>query len=400
MSNPRVWADIDLKAISSNLEIVRRRLGHDNVMLVVKADAYGHGAVRVARHVLERREATAFGVGDSQEALELREAGIPAPILILGAIVDGEMIDVVRNDIAVCAHSLDRVRRLERVARKIEKPCRVHVMLDTGMGRLGPFEDRATEVALAIARSEWLEFEGVATHFSNSHNDPAFTAQQIARFEAFRAKLVACGVEPPVVHAANSGAILNGSAASFDMARVGAAAYGLLVTDLPDPHGLTPALSLRTQVIYMKDVPAGTPISYNRLHVTEKKTRIATLPIGYNDGLPYNLSNRAHVLLRGQRAPIVGAISMDYCMVDVGGIPSVRTGDQATLIGVDGEHHILVPELASALQTVPYELTCGLGKRVVRRFTPNEHHPTLSDRIVKHRDPVASTQGIGRDPRS
>lgn len=392
MSKPRVWADVDLDAISNNLGVVRSRLGHGNVMLVVKADAYGHGAVRIARHVLERGEASAFGVGDSTEALELREAGIAAPLLILGAIVDGEMDDVVRNDIAVCAHSLERVRRLERVSRRLGRVCRVHVMVDTGMGRLGPFEDRAVEVATAVWRSDWLELEGIATHFSSSNRgDDAFTDEQIARFDSFRARIAACGVEPGVIHAANSGAVLNRRAASFGMARIGAAAYGLLVRDLPDPHGLIPALALRTQIIYLKDVPAGTPISYNRLHVTERKTRIATLPIGYNDGLPYALSNRGAVLVRGQRAPIVGAVSMDYCMVDVGGIPGVRVGDEVTCIGVADGASLLVPEIGEMLQTVPYELTCGLGKRVVRRFHPAARHPALEDCLQQ-------VHGLGRAP--
>lgn len=380
MSQPRVWAEIDLSVISSNLAVVRSRLGAEpRVMLVVKADAYGHGAVVVARHVAARGEVCAFGVGDSQEALELRLAGIDAPILILGAIVDGEMEDVVRHDIAVCAHSLDRVRRLERVSRRLGRRCRVHVMVDTGMGRLGPFCDRALELAEAIDASEWLELEGVATHFSSSNNPhDTFTATQIERFRSFCSALAARGQTLPVLHAANSGAVLQGEAAEFDMARIGAAAYGLFSDGSGD---IKPALSLYTQVIYMKDVPAGTPVSYNRLHVTERATRIATLPIGYNDGLPFHLSNRWRVLVRGQEAPIVGAVSMDYCMVDVGGVRDVRTGDRVTVIGEEGGKSLRVTDLARALDTVPYEITCGLGKRVLKRYRPERVRPTLDHAV-------------------
>ncbi len=379
---PRVWADIDLSAISSNLALLRESIGGRGLMLVVKADAYGHGSVPIARHVLARGQAEAFGVGDSQEALELREAGVNAPILILGAVVDGEMEDVVQNDVSICVHSVSRVRDLERESRRQGRRCRVHVMVDTGMGRLGPFEDKAREIAELVARSDALELEGVATHFScaSNPNDP-FTSEQRRRFDAFRRSLVECGLDVPVFHAANSGAVIDAPDDTFDMVRIGAAAYGLLARPGDDTREVRPALSLHTQVIYLKDVPAGTPISYNRLYVTEKKTRIATIPIGYNDGLRYGLSNRGSVLVRGCRAPIVGAVSMDYCMIDVGRIPGVRVGEPVTVIGRDGDDCITVPEIAKQLDTVPYEVTCGLGKRVERRYGPRHDLPSLTRSI-------------------
>ncbi len=387
-TRPRVWATIDLAAISSNLAHLRSKLSPSTkIMLVAKADAYGHGAVEVARHVLSRGEVAAFGMGDSVEALELREAGIDAPLLILGAIVDQEMEDVIKNDIAICVHSHERVRRLERAARAANRKCRVHVMVDTGMGRLGPFPDTAIKVAEAALASRWLLLEGVATHFSSSANagDP-FTREQVERFAQLRRRMIDAGMKVPVFHAANSGAVLFEEGLDYDMVRLGAAAYGLIETDKPGAENIQPALSLRTQVIYMKDVPAGTPISYNRLHVTKKKTRIATLPIGYNDGLRFGLSNRWHVLVRGKKAPIVGAISMDYIMVDVGEIPGVRVGDLVTLIGKDGDHQIAVTDIAKQLQTVPYEITCTLGRRVRRIHSPERDRPTLRescDRVDK-----------------
>ncbi len=382
-TRPRVWAEIDLEAVSHNLGVVRERLHcKDGVMLVVKADAYGHGALAVTRHVLARGDARAFGVGDSHEALELREAGIDAPLLILGAIVDGEMREVIRHDVAVCVHSLDRARRLDAEARRQGRRCRVHVMVDTGMGRLGPFPEKAIEVAAAVEQAEHLVLEGVATHFSStSRKDDPFTRRQIERFGRFREQLVARTEHRPVFHAANSGAILDAGDAGFEMVRVGAAAYGVLPRRDGPASRLRPALALRTQIIYLKDVPAETPISYERMHVTGRKTRIATLPIGYNDGLRYGLSNRWHVLVKGRRAPIVGAVSMDYCMVDVGEIPGVRPGDTVTILGDDGEERITVPEMAEALGTVPYEVTCGLGKRVQRQYRPRPARPALSEAL-------------------
>lgn len=391
---PRVWAEIDLSAVSDNLAVLRERLPPPRrVMLVVKADAYGHGAVAVARHALARGEAQAFGVGDSQEALELRDAGIDAPVLVLGAIVDGEMAEVIRNDIAVCVHSLSRVRRLERESRRQGRRCRVHVMVDTGMGRLGPFPDKALEVAAAVAASDVLDLEGVATHFSSTTkpNDP-FTTRQMERFEEFRHAMIARGLPVPILHAANSGALLDHGAMGFELVRVGAAAYGILGRKDGAAGRLRPVLALCTQVIYLKDVPAGTPISYERMHVTERKTRIATLPIGYNDGLRHGLSNRWHVLVRGHRAPIVGAVSMDYCMIDVGHVPGVRSADRVTVIGRDGDESITVPEMAAALGTVPYEVTCALGKRVLRIHQPQRERPSLGQALERAREGVVGAR--------
>lgn len=378
-SHPRVWAEIDLDAISANLATIKSRIGgRGSVMLVVKADAYGHGAIEIARHVVARREVGAFGVGDSEEALELRRAGIDAPILILGAIVDGEMDAVVANDVAVCVHTPERLRKLEAEARRQNRKCRVHIKVDTGMGRLGPGPEQALALAQQVAQSEWLILEGIATHFSSSSRpEDGFSKLQIQRFVEFRDRLRTIGVEPPVTHVANSGGVLHEDCTAFDMVRVGAAAYGIYPRKDGVAGKLKPSLSLHTQVIYLKDVPAGSPISYNRMHVTTDKTRIATLPIGYNDGLPYALSGRGSVLVRKMVAPIVGAITMDYCMIDVGHVPGVRPGDRVTLIGRDGDHEITVPRLAEEVGTVPYAITCALSRRVKRQHRPERARPGL-----------------------
>ena len=369
-SGHRVWAEIDLGALRRNMATIVKRTGPGTrVLAVVKADAYGHGAVPVARALAGRDGLWGFGVGDSQEALELRAAGITQPILILGTIIDEETPQVVRNDIRVCIHSMDRIGALEQESRSQGRRTRVHVMTDTGMGRLGALPARARELARAVAQSRWLELEGVASHVSSSRPGHPFTVVQRERLLGLLAAMREDGIDPPMVHFANTAAILGGEGVGFPLVRPGISLYGLAGGDFE------PVLQLRTQVVYFKDVPAGTPIGYNGTHVTASPTRIATLPIGYNDGLAYRLSNRGRALVRGQIAPIVGAISMDYTMLDVGPIQGVAVGDTVTLIGRDGQHAIGIPEIASLVGTIPYEIVCSVGKRVQRVYVAPAEEP-------------------------
>ncbi|MHC5211249.1 MAG: alanine racemase [Planctomycetota bacterium] len=370
----RVWAEVDLGALRRNMAAVVARVGPGTrVLAVVKADAYGHGAVPVARALENEPGVWGFGVGDSQEALELHVAGISAPILILGTIIPEETAQVVSHDVRVCIHSMDRIAALEEESRRQGRRTRVHVMVDTGMGRLGALPDRARELVAVVARSRWLELEGLASHVSSAQPGHPFTEVQHGRLQSLLAVLRADGIEPPLVHFANTAAILGSEGTSQPIVRPGISLYGMLGPDLARHAELfEPVMSLRTQVVYLKDVPAGTPVGYNGTHVTARPTRIATLPIGYNDGLSYRLSNRGRALVRGAAAPIVGSISMDYTMLDVGRIKGVRVGDTATLVGADGEHSITVPELASLVGTIPYEIACSVGKRVVRLYEKPE----------------------------
>lgn len=368
MQHRRVWADVDLDAITSNLNRVRFLAGEGKrVMAIVKADAYGHGAVPVAWH-LASQGVHALGVGDSQEALELRRAGISIPIVILGAVVPGELPDVVANDIAVTVHSSERVRLVEREARRATRPVAVHLKVDTGMGRLGCAPTRAVDIARAIHGSDFLHFEGLCTHFSSVGLDGGgFTQRQIALFEQVSEAVRAAGIPLPARHAAASGAVLARVATHLDVIRPGLALYGLAPSvDLAD--GLRPALSLRTQVIFLKDFPAGTPIGYARTHITARSTRIATLPVGYADGYPFRLGGKGEVLVRGQRAPVVGRVSMDYLTVDVGRVPGVGVGDEVTLLGADGDEAVGAAELAERAGTIPYEILTRIGKRVGRVY--------------------------------
>ncbi len=387
MHSCRAWAEIDLDAASRNLAYVRQRVGPSvRVLVVLKADAYGHGALPIARRVIQDG-ADYLGVGDSTEALELRDGGIRASILILGAIVDGEMEQVVANGVTTCIHSSQRVGLLDREARRQGRKARVHLMVDTGLGRLGVLPRKAVRLAREISLASHLVLEGLCTHLSSVYlGDEAFTRKQIALFEKIAGEIRATGIEVPLLHAANSGAIFSGWGGAFNMVRAGVALYGL------NPNGffegracLQPILSLRTQIIFMKDVAKATPIGYNRTHVTSRATRTAVIPIGYYDGLGYRLANRAHVLVRGEEAPIIGNVSMDYTTLDVGHIRGASVGDVVTVIGRDGQREACVETLAKTIGTIPYEITCHLGKRIRRIYTSKPTLKPLERALVSSR---------------
>lgn len=380
MRGHRVWAEIDLPALRRNIATVRREIGSGpRIMAVVKADAYGHGVVPVAWHAL-RSGCDALGVGDSAEALQLRESGITGPILILGAIIEEEIPKVVEADVAVSVHSPDLLDFLDDEARRQHRLLRLHLKIDTGMGRLGASPQRAVEIAREIQSRRNLELEGLCTHLSSAFSaNAAHTREQLDRFHEAVDALAALGIRPPVIHAANSAGMLTFPESRFDMVRTGITLYGL------DPGffrklnlTLSPILSLRTRIAFLKGVPAGTPVGYEQTWRTARATKIATCPVGYNDGYPRLLSNRAHALVRGRRVPVVGTVTMDYVMLDVGDLEETVVGDEVTLIGRDGLEEVRCDELASTIGTIPYELTCGLGRRVKRIYVDDVGAAQLS----------------------
>lgn len=380
--NPyRVWAEIDLDALAHNLGVIRRRAGAGvRVMLVVKADAYGHGAVPVAHHAA-RCGIAALGVGTSAEALELRHSGVLAPILVLGTIVDDEAPDVLRHGIEIGIHSGDRLARLQELARHMGIRARVHLDVDTGMGRLGVLPERALPLLERIASCAELELAGIMTHVSSPRGarDP-FTHEQMDAFERVlhtaRERRLATGW----IHAANSAALFTGLAPLYDTVRPGISAYGILPGEIGAGCDLRPVMALKSQIVFMKDVPAGAPVGYGSTWRAERPTRIATLPMGYNDGVSWRLGNRGEVLVRGTRAPIVGMVSMDYTTIDVGHVEGVQVGDTVTLFGAayEGDGAIGVEELAQRAQTIAYEITCSVGKRVRRVYLGGRELPLPS----------------------
>lgn len=369
----RAWADIDLDALAHNLAVIRRKAGAGTrIMLVVKADAYGHGAVAIANHAV-RCGIAALGVSTSAEALELRQAGVRLPILVLGTIIDDEAADAIRGDVHIALHSSDRRAMLQELARSLGRRAKVHLKIDTGMRRLGVLPSRALDLLREIRSSSHLELAGVMTHVSASEGAHASsTAEQARLFESVLREARAQNLLAGWIHVANSACIFTDLRPRYDTVRPGISAYGVLPSDLPGAGDLRPILSMRTQIVFLKDVPAEAAVGYGSTWSATRATRIATLPVGYNDGVPWRLSNRGCVLVRGQRAPIVGRVSMDYIMVDVGHIPGVHVGDVATLIGTDGSETISVEEIAQHAGTISYEITCSVGKRVQRRYVGGE----------------------------
>lgn len=362
MRGYRVWAEIDLAALRHNIAAVRRALEPETrILAVAKADAYGHGALPIAWTALEYGCAM-IGVGDSSEAVQLREGGISGPILILGAVVEEEIHKVVQYDISVTVHSADLLPLLNQEAYRRNRRLRVHLKVDTGMARLGASPARTLDVARAVLSCPNLILEGVSTHLASASN-PEAVREQLDQFRSTIDELNSEGIHPPIIHAANSAGLFTCPEAHFDMVRPGIALYGI------DPGifgrlGITlkPVLSLKTQIAYLKGVAADVAIGYEGRHRTSRPTRIATCPVGYNDGYPYQLSGRGEAVVRGRRVPVVGSVTMDYIMLDLGEVPDAEVGDEVTLIGAG----IKVEDIARKIGTIPYELTCRLGRRVGR----------------------------------
>ncbi|MHC4597571.1 MAG: alanine racemase [Planctomycetota bacterium] len=365
---PRLWAEVNLDAAAENLRAVRKRLGPGvRLLAVVKADAYGHGAVAVARR-LEAEGVDGFGVGDASEALELRESSIRGTLLVLGAIVPSEVAPVVEAGISVSLFSMKMAKRLDREARSRGKRVGVHLKVDTGMGRLGLYPEDILAVAREAKRAPGLDLAGVFTHCPA--NDPELVASQLRAFRELQYTLSDQGVHPGLRHMANSSILHHYTNAHFDMVRPGICLYGVDGGDLRKAGAiLHPVLSVRTQIVFLKTVPPGTSIGYRPGYKTWSATRIATLPVGYADGYATQTSNAARVLVRGLEAPVAGRVSMDYTTIDVGHIPGVREGDPVTLLGRDGDLSVSAEDLSRVINTIPYEvLTMLSSKRVVRRY--------------------------------
>jgi len=363
-----VWVEIDLAAIAHNVGEVRKKT-KAKIMAIVKANAYGHGAYQVAKTVLAAG-ADCLGVALLAEGLELRAKGITSPMLILGYTPKGSAELVVKNDITQTVFSFSQAQALSKAAQELGKTAKVHIKLDTGMNRIGFGWDK-TEQILPLFALAGLEVEGVFTHLAVSDiKDKSFTYEQLDKFGQGVARLEACGGKIPFKHAANSAAIIDVPEAHLDMVRPGIMLYGLAPSQDVDLGSvdLRPAMTFKAEVALVKKLPPGVTISYGRTYKTERETVVATLPLGYADGYTRLLSNRAEVLVKGRRAPLVGRICMDQCMIDVSDVPGVAEGDHVVLFGSDGDKILPVDELANTLGTINYELVCMVSERVPRIF--------------------------------
>ena len=365
------WLEIDLSAIANNTRRMKELVGPTvRVLVSLKADGYGHGALKVARTALHNG-ASMLGVATVSEAAPLREAGINAPILVFGYVPLWQMREAVRLDLTVTLYALDAAQALARAAQALGKTARVHLKIDTGMSRLGIRSEQMDEI-LALIRAvrdlAGLELEGIFTHFAKADAEDLTHARlQLARFQNVLQVIEAEGLRPPLVHAANSAAAFNLPKARFDMVRPGIALYGLEPSpETPLPEGFRPALSFKTQVAQVKLIPAGEGISYGCTYVTERPTWIAVLPVGYADGFRRAPANWGSVLIHGQEAPLLGRVCMDQSMVDISQIPGVRAGDEVVLIGRQGQAVLSAETVAARLGTINYEVVSEILARVPR----------------------------------
>ncbi len=362
------WVEVDLAAIGNNVSRLKEMARPAALMAVLKADAYGHGAVRVARTAL-LHGADYLATACLSEAIELRQRGINAPILILGYTPPWQAPDIVRYDLTATVFSLEPARQLGRAARALgRRPARVHIKVDTGMGRLGLLPREVPEFIDRLRREPHVEVEGIYTHFACADAaDRSATNQQIARFDDVLRAVTGDGWHPRFVHASNSAGILQYPNARYSLVRAGIALYGLDPSDVVRcPSDFRPSLTLKTLVAQVKELPAGSPISYGGTYVTTRPSRIAVLPIGYGDGFRRSPRNWGTVLIRGRRAPIVGVVCMDMCMIDVTDVEGVRSGDEVVLIGRQGQDELAVADVARQLGTIPYEVITQILARVPR----------------------------------
>jgi alanine racemase len=369
----RVRANVDLNAVKNNLLAVRSKMNKDTkLMAIIKADAYGHGAVPIARAIGDSGKIDAYGVAIIEEAMELRNAGITKPILILGFTPKEQYELAVAYGVAQTVFQFEMAEALSKEAVRQGKTAKIHIKLDTGMSRIG-FTDtlESIEEIKRISALPGIEMEGLFSHFARAdETDKASTIKQLNRYIKFIDLLEKEQIYIPIKHIANSAGIIEFPEAYFNMVRCGIATYGIYPSDEVNHEDikLTPAMELKTHVVYVKDVEAGVGISYGATYVTERKTRIATIPVGYADGYSRNLSNTGKVIIHGQYAPIVGRICMDQFMVDVSHINDVKQGDLVTLLGRDETAYISAEELAEWSHSFAYELLCTVGKRIPRVY--------------------------------
>ena len=369
----RVYAKIDLDAVAWNMEQMKKNLKEGTEMVaVIKTDGYGHGAVQVASMLESYDYVWGYAVATLDEAVVLRAAEIQKPILVLGCIFPDQYWEMLKYEIRMNVYTKEMAEAISALAVEKGEQAYVHIKLDTGMARLGfSAEESSIEEIKEIAELPNLVLEGVFTHFAKAdEEDKTFTMMQLEKFEWMTQRLEEEGVTFPYVHASNSAGIIDVRRADYNLVRAGIAIYGLYPSEEVDKERvqLKPALSLKSHIAFVKDIPAGTPVSYGGDFVSEHQMQIATIPIGYGDGYPRSLSDTGYVLIRGKKAPIIGRICMDQFMVDVSDIPEVKFGDKVTLIGSDQEEYLPVEKLSELSGRFNYEFVCDLGKRIPRVY--------------------------------
>ena len=370
----RTWVEINLDALECNFDAVREELPENmKILAVVKANAYGHGAIGVAKFLEDKADYLAVAATD--EALELRKNGVNCPILILGHIPYGDYDNIVKFNITPTISDFYEAELLSKAAVKAGVTAPLHIAVDTGMNRIGfPLNSESVKDIKAINSLPNVEIEGIFSHFAAADMaDKAYTRKQVEKFDGFVKSLSEIGVDAPIKHLYNSAAIAD-LEKKYDMVRQGIILYGLRPSDEVEFNNIKvpqPVMSMKTRVVQVKTLPAGECISYGCTFTTEKETKVATLCAGYADGVTRVLSNNGEVLIRGKRAKIIGRVCMDQFMVDVTDIPDVEAGDTATIFGTDGDERISVDEIAKKANTINYEIICNINSRVTRVYMKN-----------------------------
>lgn len=373
-SYQRVWAEVDLDAIWENMVHMKENIAENTkILAVIKTDGYGHGGVPIAKMLEQLDFMFGYAAATYEEAHVLREAGVKKPILILGYTFPYCYEELIREEIRPAVYRRDTVEELVAAAAKVGQKAKVHIKVDTGMGRIGitPDEEGLEFVRFLMGHPE-LEVEGIFTHFAKSDEEDKTSAyHQLALFQNFIDRIqTELGLTIPVKHCSNSAAILEMPQANMDMVRAGITTYGLYPSEevSKDIVPLRAAMSLYSHIVYCKTIHAGQSVSYGGLFTAQKDTRVATIPVGYGDGYPRSLSGKGYVLIRGKKAPILGRVCMDQFMVDISEIPGVMEGDKVTLLGMDGTERITAEELGELSGRFNYEFVCDLGKRIPRVY--------------------------------
>lgn len=372
-SYTRIRARIDLDAIEYNIEKMKENLPEDTKLIVVaKADCYGHGALQTTSLLSLKEYVWGFAVATLDEAIVLRRGGITKPILVLGCIFPEQWIDALENNIRITVYAEELTKVLSDLAVKIGRKAYVHVKLDTGMGRIGftPGKEGADKIE-EISKLPNIVMEGLYTHFSKAdEGDKSYTMKQVEAYTWMKEELAGRGITFSYYHCCNSAGIIDLKGAGQNLARAGISTYGMYPSEEVHKENvdLKPALELISHVAFVKWVDEGKMISYGGSYVTKRRTKIATIPVGYGDGYPRSLSNKGYMLIHGKKAPIIGRVCMDQCMVDVTEIEDVKFGDEVVLIGRDGDEYLSVETLSRLSDRFNYEFVCLMGKRIPREY--------------------------------
>lgn len=380
MQNIRsTFVEIDLDALKENLLKVRESVGQKTrILAVVKADAYGHGAFPVSKKALESG-ADMLGVAIVEEGIELRQKGISAPILVMGGVLEDQVECIIDYDLSLALFSLRIAKILSARASEKKKTVKVHVKIDTGMRRLGIHCDEALDFIKKVCGLQGLTIEGVMTHLACADEiKSGFTETQLKRFDKILKEIDAMGLKIPLVHAANSAAIINFPESYYSMVRPGIMLYGSCPGEKRRDVELKPVMIWKTKVIDLSRVDRGEGIGYGQKYFTKRKSMVAILPVGYTDGYSRLLSNRGKVIIHGKRVPILGTVCMDMCMVDVTDIPDIRIGDEVVLMGGQGDERITAEEIADIMHTISYEVFCKVSKRVPRVYKQRKAYAKMA----------------------